>query len=94
MKIKTLFYIMFWLGLALFGIIFHEDFYNFLWGVSWNKVLSMAVFVAGSVYAIIERNFIIGLVSVAAALLLPWIQAWLLAYWPWFKQNYGFIKFH
>lgn len=94
MKIKPLLYIMFWLGLSLFGIIFHEDFYNFLWGVSWNKVLSMAVFVSGSVYAIIERNFIIGLVSVVAALLLPWIQSWLMAYWPWFKQNYGFFKFH
>jgi hypothetical protein len=54
----------------------------------------MAVFVAGSIYAIIERNFIIGIISVAAALLLPWIQSWLSLYWPWFKANYVIFKIH
>ena len=85
---------MFWAGLMVAGIIFHDDLYNYLWGVSWNTVLSMAVFIAGSVYAIIERNFLVGVVSVAAALILPWIQTWLFAYWPWFKANYVFFKFH
>ena len=54
----------------------------------------MGVFVAGSVYAIIERNFIVGVVSIVAALILPWIYTWLAAYWPWFKANYGFFNFH
>jgi hypothetical protein len=55
--------------------------------------MSMAVFISGTAYAIIERNFIVGVVSVAAALILPFIQTWLLNYWPWFKANYVFFKF-
>ena len=94
MKTKSLFFTAFWAGLLLFGIIFHASLYNYLWGVSWNRVLSMGVFVAGSIYAIIERNFIVGVVSIVAALILPWIYTWLAAYWPWFKANYGFFNFH
>jgi len=93
-KIKHAVFTLFWAGLVLTGIIFRSQLYNYLWGVSWNTLLSMAVFVAGSMYAIIERNFIVGGVSVAAALLLPWIQTWLSFYWPWFKANYGFFQFH
>ena len=93
-KTKSLFFTVFWAGLLLFGIIFHASLYNYLWGVSWNRVLSMGVFVAGSIYAIIERNFIVGVVSIVAALILPWIYTWLAAYWPWFKANYGFFNFH
>jgi len=84
----------FWASMLTAGMIFHASLYNYLWAVSWNKVLSMGVFVIGSVYAIIERNFIIGLVAIAAALLLPWIHTWLTAYWPWFKANYGLFTFH
>jgi hypothetical protein len=84
----------FWVSMLAGGMIFHAALYNYLWAVSWNKVLSMGVFVIGSVYAIIERNFIIGLVAIAAALLMPWIQTWLTAYWPWFKANYELFTFH
>lgn len=94
MNTNRLFFILLSTGLILTGIIFYDALYNYLWGVSWNTFLSMGVFIAGSVYAIVERNFIVGLISVAAALLLPWIQEWLSFYWPWFKANYDFLKFH
>lgn len=91
MKIKSMFVGCSCLILITTGTIFRAQICNYLWGVSWNTFLSTAVFVAGSVYAIIERNFIVGLMSIGAALLLPWIQAWLTAYWPWFKANYVFF---
>ena len=65
-----MFFVLFRAGLILTGIIFYETLYNYLWGMSWNTFLSISVFIAGSIYAIVERNFIVGLISVAAALLL------------------------
>ncbi|MEZ4565401.1 MAG: hypothetical protein R2860_00045 [Desulfobacterales bacterium] len=94
MNVRRVFFVLFRAGLILTGIIFYETLYNYLWGMSWNTFLSISVFIAGSVYAIVERNFIVGLISVAAALLLPWIQEWLSFYWPWVKANYDFLKFH
>ena len=94
MKPKRIIYGLVLLSMMTTGIIFHVSLYNYLWGLSWNKIMSMAVFISGTAYAIIERNFIVGLVSVAAALILPFIQTWLLNYWPWFKANYVFFKFH
>jgi hypothetical protein len=93
MKPKRIFWALILTGMITTGIIFHESLYNYLWGLSWNKIMSMAVFIFGTAYAIIERNFIVGVVSVAAALILPFIQTWLLNYWPWFKANYVFFKF-
>jgi hypothetical protein len=93
MKPKRILWVLFMTGMIAIGIIFHVEFYNYLLGLSWNHLMSMAVFISGTAYAIIERNFIVGLVSIAAALILPFIQTWLINYWPWFKANYVFFKF-
>jgi hypothetical protein len=93
MKPRRIIYGLILISMMITGTIFHVSLCNYLWGLSWNKIMSMAVFISGTAYAIIERNFIVGVVSIASALLLPFIQTWLISYWPWFKANYVFFKF-
>ena len=62
-------------------------------GVSLNAVyrgdvltLSMIIFLLGVFYAVLERNIIVGLASLLAAMALPWVKTWLISYWPWVKE--------
>lgn len=62
-------------------------------GVSLNAIyrgdvltLSMIIFLLGVFYAVLERNIIVGLASLLAAMALPWVKSWLISYWPWVKE--------
>jgi len=48
--------------------------------------LSMIIFLLGVFYAVLERNIIVGLASLLAAMALPWVKSWLISYWPWVKE--------
>lgn len=68
----------------------YRDIWSALSNLKWVSVISIGIFFAGSVYAIIERTFIIGFVSLAAALVLPWVFRWIYFYWPWVRQVTGY----
>ena len=72
------------IGIA--GLGFHESIARYCSTVSWVAVVSMAIFLGGVFYAVLERNLVVGVVSVAAALVLPQVKAWAMAYWPWIHQ--------
>lgn len=79
------------IGIAAFG--FHESIARYSSTVSWVTALSMAIFLGGAFYAVLERNLIVGVVSVAAVLVLPWVKTWVVAYWPWIHQCFTFHYF-
>jgi len=78
--------LVFFAGIGIAGLGFHEAIARYCSTVSWVVVLSMTIFLGGAFYAVLERNLIVGVVSVGAALVLPWVKAWLVAYWPWIHQ--------
>ena len=57
----------------------------FIAAPNWINIFSMTIFILGAGYAIIERNMIIGGVSITAAVILPWVKSWFVFYWPWIK---------
>jgi len=59
---------------------------TFIYIPNWVTIFSMMIFMVGIVYAIIERNFIIALVSIGAAVVLPWVKSWIVLYWPYVKE--------
>lgn|GEM_PF-6381779 len=76
-------------GLVACGIYFFRDvIMTSLFSLNWITIISVGVFFSGSIYAIVERNFIVGCVSFGAALVLPWVKSWIVAYWPWVKAYY------
>ena len=58
---------------------------TFIMAPNWINIFSMTIFILGAGYAIIERNMIIGGVSITAAVILPWIKSWFVFYWPWIR---------
>lgn len=61
---------------------------TFICEPNWVTIFSMMIFLVGIVYTIIERNFIIGFVSIGAAVVLPWVKSWIILYWPYVKEYY------
>jgi hypothetical protein len=41
-----------------------------------------AIFVAGVIYAVMERNIIIALVVLVATIAVPFLKQWVIIYWP------------
>lgn len=41
-----------------------------------------AIFVAGVIYAVMERNIIIALVVLLATIAVPFLKQWVIIYWP------------
>jgi uncharacterized SAM-binding protein YcdF (DUF218 family) len=41
-----------------------------------------AIFVAGVIYAVMERNIIIALVVLLATIAVPFLMQWVIIYWP------------
>jgi uncharacterized paraquat-inducible protein A len=41
-----------------------------------------AIFVAGMIYAVMERNIIIALVVLVATIAAPFLKQWIIIYWP------------
>ena len=41
-----------------------------------------AIFVAGMIYAVMERNIIIALVVLVATIAVPFLKQWVIIYWP------------
>jgi uncharacterized SAM-binding protein YcdF (DUF218 family) len=41
-----------------------------------------AIFVAGMIYAVMERNIIIALVVLLATIAVPFLMQWVIIYWP------------
>jgi hypothetical protein len=41
-----------------------------------------AIFVAGVIYAVMERNIIIALVVLVATIAVPFLRQWVIIYWP------------
>lgn len=52
------------------------------------KLISALIFLSGTTYAILERNFMIGLITLFATLALPKVSTWLVVYWPWVKIHF------
>jgi len=83
---RRIYALVFLFGTCITGVIFHESIARYCSTVSWVVVLSMTIFLGGVFYAVLERNLIVGVVSVGAAIVLPWVKTWVLAYWPWIHQ--------
>jgi len=81
-------------GLSTAGLVFRSSIEAYCSSVSWLEVVSMMIFLGGVLYAVLERNVIIGLVSVMAALILPWVKEWAVTYWPWVKECLGCYWIH
>jgi len=84
-RIYTLILVM---GLSVTGLTFHGSIEQYCSTVSWVEVLSMIIFLGGVFYAVLERNVVVGIVSVMAALILPWIKEWAVAYWPLVREYF------
>ena len=41
-----------------------------------------AIFVAGMIYAVMERNIIIAIVVLLATIAVPFLKQWVIIYWP------------
>ena len=82
----TIYVLVIFAGVGIAGITFHESIARYCSTASWVTVLSMAIFLGGAFYAVLERNLIVGVVSIGAALVLPWVKTWVVAYWPWIHQ--------
>ena len=41
-----------------------------------------AIFVAGMIYAVMERNIIIAFVILVATIAVPFLKQWVIIYWP------------
>ena len=41
-----------------------------------------AIFVAGMIYAVMERNIIIAIVVLLATIAVPFLRQWVIIYWP------------
>ena len=85
-KKHTIYALAFFMAVSTAGLIFHDSIGNYCATVSWVAVLSMGIFLGGVFYAVLERNVIAGFITAAAALALPWVKAWVVAYWPWVHQ--------
>jgi hypothetical protein len=85
-KKRTIYAMVFFLALAVSGLVFHEGIRDYCSTVSWITVLSMMIFLGGVFYSVLERNIIVGIVTAVAALVLPWVKTWMVAYWPWIYQ--------
>jgi len=82
----TIYALVFFAGIGIAGLGFHESIVRYCSTISWVAVLSMGIFLGGVFYAVLERNLIVGMISMGAALVLPWVKTWVVAYWPWFHQ--------
>ena len=82
----TMYALVFFAGIGVAALGFHESIARYCSTIPWVTVLSMAIFLGGAFYAVLERNLIVGVVSVGAALVLPWVKTWVVAYWPWIHQ--------
>jgi predicted membrane channel-forming protein YqfA (hemolysin III family) len=88
-KRHTIYALVFFVTFGIFGLIFNESIASYCSTVSWVAVLSMMISLGGVFYAVLERNLIVGVVTVAAALVLPWVKTWVVAYWPWIHQCFA-----
>ncbi len=66
----------------------------FIMAPNWINMFSMTIFILGAGYAIIERNMIIGGVSVTAAVILPWAKTFFVMYWPWIEECWRYQMRH
>lgn len=41
-----------------------------------------AVFLAGMIFAVIDRNIIIAFIVIAVTVAIPFLKKWMVAYWP------------
>ena len=87
-KRHTIYGLVFFAGITITALIYHESIAGYCSTVSWLAVVSMTIFLGGIFYAVLERNLVVGVVTVAAAIVLPWVKIWVAAYWPWIHQSF------
>ena len=78
-------------ALGVVGLTFHTSIEQYCLSLSWVEVFSMMIFLGGVFYAVLERNLVVGIVSVTAALILPWIKEWGTAYWPLVRDYFTWL---
>jgi len=58
----------------------------YLSNLDWTEAASIIIFLAGLLYAVLERQVIVGALSVLVAILIPWVKLWIITYWPTIKH--------